>query len=86
MKKDSNIVQKKDGSTEKSTGSKVESPLDLSKGTMSKFNPIQCSIISEISRCFDRLEAERGIFAALHSWGDTLPDQEILQMFKELND
>ncbi len=52
---------------------------------MTKFTPIQIEIISEISRAFDRLGAERGIFIALHSWGDTLPDEEILKMFKELN-
>jgi hypothetical protein len=42
-------------------------------------------VIKKISRAFDRLGAERGIFVALHSWGDTLPDVEILQMLKELN-
>ena len=53
---------------------------------MSKFTPLQHEIIAEISKCFDRLGAERGVFAALHSWGDTLPDVEILKMLKDLND
>ena len=43
------------------------------------------AIIDEISRAFDRLGAERGIFVALHSWGDTMPDLEVLQMLKEQN-
>ena len=30
--------------------------------------------------------AERGIFVALHSWGDTMSDLEVLQMLKEQND
>lgn len=51
----------------------------------SKFTLIQSEIIAEISRTFDRLGAERGVFAALHSWGDTMPDSEVLQMLKELN-
>lgn len=44
---------------------------------MIKFTNTQNEIINEISRAFDRLGAERGIFASLHSWGDTLPDEEI---------
>jgi len=63
------------------TGKTIVSPLDFIK-----FTPIQCEIIQEISRTFDRLGAERGVFAALHSWGDTMPDLEVLQMLKELND
>lgn len=50
-----------------------------------KFTQIQNEIIAEISRTFDRLGAERGVFVALHSWGDTMPDSEVLQMLKELN-
>lgn len=63
---------------------KIVSPLDAT--FMSKFNPIQLQVIAEISRTLDRFGAERGVFAALHSWGDTLPDVEITQMLKELND
>ncbi len=48
--------------------------------------PIQLEIISEISRAFDRLGAEVGIFAALHSWGDTMPEEQVLQMLREQND
>lgn len=62
------------------TGATIVSPLDFTK-----FTPIQIEIIQELSRTFDRLGAERGVFAALHSWGDTMPDSEVLQMLKELN-
>lgn len=50
-----------------------------------KLSETQIAIIDEISRAFDRLGAERGIFVALHSWGDTMPDLEVLQMLKEQN-
>ena len=50
-----------------------------------KLSETQIAIIAEISRAFDRLGAERGIFVALHSWGDTMPDLEVLQMLKEQN-
>ena len=50
-----------------------------------KLSETQIAIIDEISRAFDRLGAERGIFAALHSWGDTMPDFDILEMLKEQN-
>lgn len=49
-------------------------------------NPTQHEIVKELSRAFDRLGAERGIFAALHSWGDTQPESEVLQMLREQND
>lgn len=58
---------------------------NMDTNAMSKLTPLQHEIIAEISKCFDRLGAERGVFAALHSWGDTLPDAEILKMLKELN-
>ena len=50
-----------------------------------KLSETQIAIIDEISRAFDRLGAERGIFVAIHSWGDTMPDLEVLQMLKEQN-
>ncbi len=46
----------------------------------------QLEVIKELSRTFDRLGAERGVFAALHSWGDTLPEVEIAKMLRELNE
>ena len=51
-----------------------------------KLSDTQVAIIAEISRAFDRLGAERGIFAALHSWGDTMPDFDILEMLRKQND
>ena len=51
-----------------------------------KLSDTQVAIIAEISRAFDRLGAERGIFAALHSWGDTMPDFDILEMLRKQNE
>ena len=51
-----------------------------------KLSETQIAIIDEISRAFDRLGAERGIFVALHSWGDTMPDFDILEMLRKQND
>ena len=50
-----------------------------------KLSETQIAIIDEISRAFDRLGAERGIFVALHSWGDTMPDVDILEMLRDQN-
>ena len=50
-----------------------------------KLSETQVAIIAEISRAFDRLGAERGIFVALHSWGDTMPDFDILEMLRKQN-
>ena len=51
-----------------------------------KLSETQVAIIAEISRAFDRLGAERGIFVALHSWGDTMPDFDILEMLRKQNE
>jgi hypothetical protein len=51
-----------------------------------KLTPMQSKIRDEISRNFVRLGAERGVFAAIHSWGDTMPEDEVLQMLKEMNE
>ena len=51
-----------------------------------KLSETQIAIIDEISRAFDRLGAERGIFVALHSWGDTMPDFDILEMLRKQNE
>ena len=51
-----------------------------------KLSETQIAIIAEISRAFDRLGAERGIFVALHSWGDTMPDFDILEMLRKQNE
>ena len=51
-----------------------------------KLSDTQVAIIAEISRAFDRQGAERGIFVALHSWGDTMPDFDILEMLRKQNE
>ena len=81
MRKKTNITVKENRLVEKSSGRKIESPLDIE--TLSS---VQYEIIKEISRAFDRLNAERGVFVAIHPWGDTLPEIEILQMLKDQND
>lgn len=48
-------------------------------------SPIGYEIVQEISKTLDRLGAERGVFAALHSWGDTQPETEVLKMLREMN-
>jgi hypothetical protein len=47
-----------------------------------KLRPIPYEIIRELSAAF-RLGAEVGIFAALHSWGDTVPESEVLKMLSD---
>lgn len=56
--------------------------------SITRFSEEQQAIIAEISRAFQALggEKEVGFFAALHSWGDTLPDGEILSMLREYNE
>ena len=51
---------------------------------ITKFTSTQHDILQELSKTFARLGAETGIFAALHSWGDTLPDSEVLQMLRDM--
>ena len=50
-----------------------------------KLSPMGYEIVQEISKVLDRLGAERGVFAAIHSWGDTLPEGEVLQLLKGQN-
>lgn len=54
--------------------------------TIESLTPIQHEIIRELSRAFERLGAEVGVFAALNSWGDTLPESEVLEMLREQNE
>jgi len=53
--------------------------------SVEKLTPMQSNIRNEISKNFERLGAERGVFAAIHSWGDTMPESEVLQMLKDMN-
>jgi aryl-alcohol dehydrogenase-like predicted oxidoreductase len=50
-----------------------------------ELTPMQSKIRDAISKNFQRLGAERGVFAAIHSWGDTMPEDEVLQMLEEMN-
>lgn len=50
-----------------------------------KLNPVQCAIVSELSVAADRLGAGAGLQCILGSWGDTLPESEILDMLKDYN-
>jgi hypothetical protein len=50
-----------------------------------KLTPVQYQIVKELSRAFDRLGAARGLFAALNSWGDTVPEADVLSMLREMN-
>ncbi len=76
---DLRYVTGKEGATDRTTIG-----VALMMDDIPKFTDTQYLIIQEIIRHFDRLGAEFGIFVALGSWGDTLPDEEILQMLKEI--
>lgn len=51
-----------------------------------KLPQIQIDIIGEISNSLALLGANSGLMACVTSWGDTLPQEDILQMLKEWND
>ncbi len=46
---------------------------------------VEQEIRSEIYRSFERLGADRKLLATIGSWGDTLKDEEVLQLLKEWN-
>lgn len=58
--------------------------VEETSGDPSKLTPVQYEIIHEISRHFDRLGAEVGIFTAIHSWGDTMDDVSVLEMLRDM--
>lgn len=66
--------------------SKIAGAFSARIGEIQPLTPTKLAIVAEISRAFTRLGAERGIFAAIHSWGDTLPEGEIAMMLRELNE
>ena len=57
----------------------------MSNNEVNRLNSTQYAIINELSETLNSLGAERGVFAALHSWGDTLPEEDVLQMLKDMN-
>jgi len=50
-----------------------------------KLSPIQYEIVAALCDAVTKLGGSRGLLACLGSWGDTLPQEQILQMLQELN-
>jgi hypothetical protein len=50
-----------------------------------KLKPIQSEIVEEICKAMDGLGADYGLLATVGSWGDTLPEAEVLSQLKEWN-
>ena len=46
---------------------------------------VEMEIRSEIYRALETLGADRKLLATVGSWGDTLQDEEVLQLLKEWN-
>ena len=49
-------------------------------------NPIQKEIVSEIYRALVLLGADNGLLGAVGSWGDSLPDEDVLANLKGWNE
>ena len=47
---------------------------------------IQAKIRTEIYRAFVALGADRELLATMGSWGDTLNDEEVLELLRNWND
>lgn len=54
--------------------------------TITKFTPTQYEIIKELSKVIDKLLPDIRLQAAINSWGDTLPDEDVLGLLKEWNE
>lgn len=50
-----------------------------------QLSKVHYDILKEINLVLDRLGADVGYFAALNSWGDTLPETEVLLQLKQMN-
>lgn len=48
-------------------------------------DPMLVAIVNEIATAMSDLGATSGLMAIIGSWGDTLPDEDILEMFKDWN-
>jgi len=57
----------------------------MMKMNIEKLNAIQHEIINELITAINTLEGSGGLLPILGSWGDTLPEVEILAMLKEWN-
>jgi hypothetical protein len=53
---------------------------------INQLSPIQYEIIRQIVAVLDKLGASVGVFAALGSWGDTLPEEDVFCMLKAENE
>lgn len=51
--------------------------------TLNTLTPIQHEIVGEISRILEEFGATSGLLSVIGSWGDTLPEDEILLMLKQ---
>lgn len=47
--------------------------------------PTQLAIVREISKALIKLNADMELRAAVGSWGDTLPDELVLELIEEYN-
>ena len=52
---------------------------------INKLTPVQNRIIHELAGAFAKITDDMNIQKILSSWGDTLPEEEILQMLIESN-
>ncbi len=50
-----------------------------------KLKPVQAEIVREICKAVGQLKADIGLLATIGSWGDTLPEDEVLSQLKEWN-
>jgi len=51
-----------------------------------KLTPIQYKIVEQIVEAIDHLGGKNDLTVALTSWGDTLPEKDVLQMLTEWNE
>ena len=52
---------------------------------ITKFNNVQNDIITEITQAIINLGGTSGLVANIQSWGDTLPDADVLANLKDWN-
>lgn len=48
--------------------------------------PLQLSIVAELSEALEKIDAPPKLRAIVGSWGDTLGEEEILELLKEWNE
>lgn len=63
----------------------VEASDEKDGSDIEKLRPIQYEIVKEIMTQFERLGAGRSVFVALGSWGDTMPEADVLKMLQNVN-